>query len=797
MGLPVSSPTVVPTLSFHFADDKDNPDYGLKICQWIDDFVKDGFNGYYTSRNERFLSNRLWSEGKQDMNAFRDLMSIKGRKAFIHIDFSPPAIMPKYIQQIMDTFMSIDEDVQAEAVDTRSRKRRERDKKEAMFRMMHAQEIARYQQQSGAQLENPNEFTPDNKEELDIFFNLEYKLPEEAITEEATKKIFDENGFDTIKRVVIRDMVTTGLGVARVYTDVNGAIKIRRVKPENFFYSYTEYPDFRDCSFMGEKINMKITEFRKRFSKSFSEKEIWRMAMDYGEGQNKDRCSWDTIYEVSQYRPYDEWTMPVIYVEVKTDNSLFVKEKVSKKNIPIIDISTKKPEKVGENTTVSEKNLDKLYEGWYLSGAGTMLEWGKSKYDIRPQNNLSEQFFTYCPYMYDAFEMTNTAIPEKIKSSVTQMILAHLKIQQLVAKMKPAGTIYDISGLNNINLGDGQVLTPLKMQRYYQQTGDWYWNSEDEEGNRKTVPPILPAPNVEGVAQIQELIGIYNFYLERLQDDLGTNPAAAGQPINPRMGLGVMRQQIRAANSSISNIYEGWLNIGDQISNKVAILLWDDILYQTGVYKQYFEGKEYDKDSYFKMKMSLAPSAADKEYIENLTQTAVSAGILDFSQAFKVRNIKNPKIAELYLAKMQQQKMDQEMKMAQMRIRENQAVQNQSVQMNTRSKAMLDQLKAKGDLIKSDMEAENKQELELQKFVQQALLESMKTGKPLTPHVQEIVETYLSGNYNPQNNTQNRNGESLYSPGEGTQENGNKEPHSGEKPQQNTQEAPTQITKEK
>ena len=745
------------TLSFHFAHDKLDPKYGLEIAQWIGGFLDHGFDDYFTNRNLRFQANRLWATGRQPMTPFMDLMQINGKSSYVNIDFTPPAIMNKYIQQIMDVFMDLDEKPNCTAIDRRSNAKKLKEKRAAEFRMNHRKEIEAIQQQSGVPLEDPNKFVPEDKDELDIYFGLEYKLAEEAIVEKIINVVFDENILPETKRLILRDLIVTGLGCIRTYKDVNGEIKIVRIKPEDFVYSYCEYPDFRDAKFMGQMVSMSITDFRKRFSKEYmgagglDEKQIFELAKKYGNSVRKDNLTWDNTYYDMYFRPYDDWTVPVLYFEIKTDSTFFVKQKTTKRGTNIVDFSNETPQKTGDRTTVTPKNLDKIYCGWWLRGSSIMLDWGPSKYDVRPPDNQSEQMFSFCPYMYDGFEMRNVAIPERIKPSVFQMILAHLKIQQLIAKMRPAGLMIDVYGMNNISLGEGATMTPLKLLAYGQQTGDILWNSHGEDGETRLNPPIMPSPNVEGLTQIKQLIETYNFYLERLQADLGTNPAALGEGVNPRLGLGVMKQQVRAATSSVSNIYDAWLNIANSMASKVAIMSWDDIVYGVSVYKNFMDpSMKLDKEASFSTKMRMLPSDSEQAYIESITTSAIAAGTLEYEEAFKVKDIakNNVKLAEMYLSRMRKAKIKQANKDAMMKMQMNQQIQDHSVATNAQAKEAIEMTKGKAKLISNDMDNQNKKEQLLQQFVQQALLQSAKYGQPLDDITNEIVQKYLNGNIN-------------------------------------------------
>lgn len=744
-----------PTLDFHFTNEKDNPDFGLQIARWITTWIDSGFSGYYALRNKRFNDNRLWAEGIQDMTPFADLMQIDGKNAYINIDMTPPPIMKKYVEQVVDMFMDLKETPQVKAHDTRSLKQKQKDQKEAKFRMQYAQQIMQLQQKTGVQLENPQSFTPQDNDQLELYFGLEYKLPEEAIVKKVLNEIITENRIRETKRVVVGDGVKTGLQVVRTYRDENGRMIIRRVEPERFFYSYTEYPDFRDCSFVGEVVNMKVTEFRKRFaSGSFNignmdEKQIFDIVKRYAQNDSKQSMSWDKRYYTTFYRPYDDFTIPLIYFEIKTDDAVFAKEKITRSGNRVVDLMASKPVNVAETTKIHEKLYDKVYECWCIKDSSLVLRWGPSHNGLRNPDNMSEEYFSYSAYLYDAFEMRNMALPERALTSVNQMIFAHLKIQQIMAKMRPPGVLIDYSALLSITDGQGNKLKPLDAKRFFDQTGDAFFNSMDETGQRTGAVPFHPMPNSEGAQQIQELMGVYNFYLAKLQSDLGTNPSASAQPLQPRMGVEIVKEQIRIAESSVSNIYDGWLSVYSEAVKKAGIMLWDDIVFETSAYKSFIEGvTNINKQALFTYSIKMLPTEKDLAYIESLVNTALSSQQIDFLQAFKVRNIakENITLAEMYLSRMKKQKQMEDMQRQRMLMLTNEEIQQRSTMFNAQGREAVEMTKGKARVINTEVQNEARKEQLLQQFVQQALAMSMKTGQPLDGYTKEIVEKYLNGN---------------------------------------------------
>ncbi len=150
-----------------------------------------------------------------------------------------------------------------------------------------------------------------------------------------------------------------------------------------------------------------------------------------------------------------------------------------------------------------------------------MLEWGLKKNMIRPHDpkEIGNAEFSYSFYMYQNFDMRNIAVPEKIEVAVEQMQLAVLKIQQLVAKLKPIGAAVNIDALQAIDLGLAQSTTPLEIKKIYEQTGDLYYRGRDAEGNFLQ-QPITELANSAFLNQVQGLVQSYQSFFQLLQNEL-------------------------------------------------------------------------------------------------------------------------------------------------------------------------------------------------------------------------------------------------------------------------------------
>lgn len=727
-------------LNFHLGNSKLKRDVaeGLKISK----FLQKAYNsGYFNRRNKKFEKNRKFSRGKQPMAEFLDLLNVDGKEAFVNLDMKAPAIAPKFMQVIIGGFMKRDEKVKASAVDPVSVERKKYDREDAEFRMNFGDEIKDMEQTTGVKLVADRQFTPSDYDELELYFGLEYQLPEEILFEKGCDYVFNENGWPVIKRKVLEDIAETGMGATKTTVAPNGKIHIRRVIPENSFYGFSQYDDFREVSFLGEVISLKLVDIRNQYP-NLKEEDIYKLAQQAK--QYTQSVKWDDRFRYSIDRPYDDWTVDVLDYEIKTIDTMMYQAKTNKFGNLIVERKDKEPVRLGDNKELIKKDMYVIYRGVYVLNSNMMLEWGVAKNMIKPSisKNMADAYFSYSIYMHENLDLENMAIPERMETSIRQMTLAHLKIQQLIAKLRPSGLIIDIDSMSDINIGQGKALTPLELQKVYDQTGNIYYKRIKEDGETQNGLPIQEAPNTGSIGQIQELISVYNHYLERLRDEIGVNEYREGSGVNPKLGLGVQQAQIQASNNATDFIYDAYLNIYQQTAFKIALLLYDSVLYGGRQYQDYLN-PEAVKGKSFDVKIEVLPDDKERQFVEGMIQTALSAGMIEFEDAFRVRSIQNVKLAEMYLTKAKKNKQKAEMEKAQQNSEMNAQAQQQSLQMKAQMDAQLEQLQGQNRLAITQAESEMKQKISEQEFVQIALLKSYEIGRPLPKEMQSLVDSFF------------------------------------------------------
>lgn len=725
-------------LNFHAAssDKKKTKDFGLKIAKHIETH----FAGqYYTDRNKRIEKNVKFAMGKQPMQEYLSQMNIDGKDVYINLDTTPPPIAPKFVEVIIGSLMKRQESPRVSAVDPISVKQRFDDMADAKFRMENKEFISSLEQQLNLKLSNEDQYTPEDNDDLKLYFELEHRLPHEVFFEEGLQYILDTNSSSVIKRRLIFDLITAGYAATKSIMDSNGKIKIKRCIPQNMVYSFSEYDDFRDSSFIGEVTPMKISEVRVLYP-DIDEEVFYEISQKVKARNTVSR--WDEKYRYSDTRPYDELTVDVLQFELKTiDNLLYQVKKTSNGSI-VVDRKERNPERLGDNKEMIDKNIFVIYEGAYVMNSGIMLDWKKQKNMIKPSmpEKMAEAYFSYSIHMPDNYELNNLPMIQRMETSIRQMTLTHMKIQQIVAKMRPAGLMIDVDGLQNISLGEGKSISPLEIQKIYDQTGNIYYRSMTEDGQRAGAP-IAEVANSGSVQQLQELIQIFNYYLNRLREETGINELRDGAGINPRLGNKQLQAGIAASNNATDFIYDAYINIAENTMMKCGIMLSDAVNYRVAEYAKIVKADISNK--YFDIKVEMLPDDEYKQYLDGMVQTALSAGQIDFETAFNIRNIKNIKLGELYLARATKKKQKEAQQIAMQNSQMNAQSQQQSLQMKAQMDAQIEQIQGDYKINTVKTEQAMRSENDMQMFVMDILRKSYELDKPLTPELQQIVNNYF------------------------------------------------------
>lgn len=664
-------------------------EYGKNIAQYINGTIRSN-QGYYWLRNNRFRKNRNIANGRIDMKQFQDRLDFNGAVNYANINWACIKIAQTTVSRIVAGWMGRNEKIDCEAVDLSSQKARTQQANEAEFVLATKDKLAQLQGQSGVPMTKPDQFVPEDKDDLDQWVLQFNQLPEEIKYEMGVNDIFEANGFTgVLKEKQLHDSTETGFVGTYTYMNDSGEIIVERIKPENAIYSYSDYEDFRDTSWRGHVYVIKISELRAKYGKQYggtlTEEQIFSIAQTSKEWQYYDKITWLDNWNISMLRPYDEWNVNAIRFELKsvdTVGSTVTKVKVPNTNIESTFIRKSDGSPLKENQTYLEEKKWNIYEGVYLTDNNIMLDWGLKKNMIRPQDPKSsgDVEFSYSFYMYQNYDMRNVAIPEKIEEPLDQMIMARLKIQQLVAKMKPAGAAINVDAMQELDLGLASATKPLEVQKIWEQSGNLYYRGKDAEGN--PIPmPITELPNAGFAQQLEALIKDYQFHYQVLKDELGKDIGIQNQALQPRVAEGNVEAAQQEGNDATDYMYDAWLYNQEETARKIACLLNISVTYQGKMYRDIL--KEDDvKGRVFATKMKMLPTEREIASLEAMLNNSLQTDpqFWRYCDPFRISQMakEDVKLAQLFYRQAQKRCLKGEAAQAQANAQQNASIQQAS-----------------------------------------------------------------------------------------------------------------------
>lgn len=583
--------------------DKSSKEYGILIAKEIFGYTMSGLQGYFYNRNARFTKNRNYANGRINVQAmFQDRFQFNGKQNYIALNWNALQIVNRIVSGLVGRWMKRGEKIQVTAIDTLSVKEKQEAYENIEFILHNKQQLLKLQEESGVQIIPQNQELPVDQEELLLWQPQIQRLPDEILYETGCNDVLSSNGwFDVLKEKMLHDAAETLFVGTYTYMDSEGVIHVEWLKPENCIYSYSDFPDFRDTSWRGHLPSRKISELRRMYGKEFnpnnplalSEKDLWDIAQKAKDFQYWNNLQWTDVWVSSYMRPYDEWNVRSVEFELKSvDSETYTKTTTALSGSTYLEkgmpkTRSGKPKPKGDNQELIGDTNWNIYRGVYLPDCDRLLEWGLKTNMIRPQDpkEIGNAEFSYSFYMPQNYVMRNLAIPEKIEAAVDGMILALLKMQQVVARMRPTGAAINEDALQAIDYGLGDSNKEIDYKKLYDQTGDIYYRGRDAEGNPIPIP-ITELANTGFLGQMDGLIRDYQFHYQILKDDLGEDPNLITAAVQPRVTAGNVQTSQNEAENATDYVYSAYSNCMRITARKISCLLKDSVDYGSQAYRK-------------------------------------------------------------------------------------------------------------------------------------------------------------------------------------------------------------------
>ena len=701
-------------------EEKEKIEYGLAYFKKMYHDWKDNADMKVDSRRSRYVKSRSYAQGSQNVSKYKDLLDVQGDTSYLNLDWTPVNIIPKFLDLIVNDLANQEYEVIASAIDPISETLRERDKKMLFSKMLVHPAMKEFSRATGYNLDQKG-YVPKTQEELDIHMALNYKQSTEIAVENGVKFVMNVNNYDSVKKAVIRDLIVCGIGATKTSIDPNTGVKIKYVDPANLVTSYTNNEDYSDIQHAGEVYTITIGELKRIAGDQLTEADYEKIAKEYaGKNHNKDISPNYESY-MNEYQDefeYDKYRVTIMDAEFLSVNELKYEKKknayggytVTKKKGKY-----KKPKKSKFERELIKTSVKVVYSGKWIVGTDYCINYGLAKNMMRNKSNLTETKLSYVIYAPGTHKMVNKSMVERMIPFADQIQLAHLKLQQVIAKARPKGAAFELGALENVSKGDGGTFTPLELQEIYDQTGNIYYRTISDTGEPTGAVPIQELENGIG-GDMQKLISIYAHNLQMIRDVTGVNEAREGAKPPSEALVGVQKLQLMASNNATRNINDGDLSITKRVAECICMRLQDVISnkkklksYTSALGKSTMSMFGINKDislHEFGITLDVAPNEEEKSQLEANLQMSLAQKEIRLEDVITIRRIKNVKLANQVLMFRRKKYQEEEERKSKEAQKMNAEIQRQTTEQQSQLKMQETQLMAQIEQAKIESESQ-------------------------------------------------------------------------------------------
>ncbi len=658
------------------AEEKATLEYGLAVgraieSEWFKNY-RGGVNapGYAVNFNE-FHNLRLYARGEQPVQKYKDELAINGDLSYLNLDWKPVPVIAKFVDIVVNGISGRTYEINAFAQDPVCSRQRTDYATGLMTDIVAKDYLNSAQQILGVNAfnsENPDA-APQDKEELAIHLQMDFKQSVEVAEEEAINYILENNKYELTRRRLAYDL--TVLGIAAVKTTFNQAegVTVDYVDPAAMVYSYTDDPNFENLYYVGEVKSVSIPDIKKQFPQLTDE-----------ELETIQKYPGNPEYLRNWNGRYDDLTVQVVYFEYKTYQDQVFK---IKKNAFGLEKVLEKPDTFSppetENFEVITRSIEVLYSGAKILGHPMMLEWKLARNMTRPTGDTVKVNMNYNICAPRLYKGRINSLVKRITGFADMIQLTHLKIQQVLSRTVPDGVFLDMDGLAEVDLGNGTKYNPAEALNMYFQTGSIVGRSLTQEGdpNRGKVP-IQELQTGSGSAKISTLIQTYQYYLQMIRDVTGLNEARDGSTPDKNSLVGLQKLAAANSNTATRHILQAQLFLTVRTCENISLRVADALQYP--LTRQALENSisEYNVGTLdqlskinihdFGIFLQLEPDEEEKQQLEQNIQIALKTNSITLEDAIDIRNVKNLALANQMLKYRRKKKAQADQQAAQANI---------------------------------------------------------------------------------------------------------------------------------
>jgi len=598
--------------------------------------------GARNTRNRDIPLLRLYAQGRQPMDKYLDILCPKDefgkRKTFLDLSLDPLSIIPKFRSLVIGKFIKMEHDIIANAIDEKSGGERRNMRNKLWAQSIIEKELQPFKElmQAGVELPQAQKVIPSSVEELDMLESTgSFKLKWEIGMEKLLNDSFYISDWQTVKYRVYEDIFDVAKLATCDYTDkVDGKAKTRYVDIERLVSRYSDHKKYDNIDYAGEILDITPNDIRVMAGGQIPDEEIEKIVQMNRQGSNLEYTYNNDAEDF--YTKQGNISVKVLHLTWKSIDTV-KQEKIKSKDGETyynnVGYEFKKDESK-ENQEVLNGKVQMVYSAYWIIGTKYVWDYGHEEDIIRPTPKTVK-------LPYSIYKIADKSVLELMIASEDNFQLAWLKLQNEMAKAKPAGLAIDVGVLQNVYNGKNE-LKPLDILQIAREGGDVLFKSTTH--HNQVVSPNSTRPILElkgtGEADMQKWINIMDFNINKMRDTSGLNELMDSSTPPPNTLVGTAEIAAEGTNNVLYPMYNAYKWVTESTASNLAYRIQTILRYKD--YKPYEnvvsgnilnifkQGSPISASSYG-IKLLLKPSYAQKRDMVEKARHAYEKGVIKFS----------------------------------------------------------------------------------------------------------------------------------------------------------------------
>lgn len=543
--------------------------YYLDKCEWLYSSYMRGDCYIPYSKAIDYALNRLYAQGMQPINKYRDKLTIPnkedpqaGRKGWMNISWDILPIVPKFRSIILGKFEDIDYNIMVRAIDEQSNSARDEAKLQIMVESKYGELLNMYREligkdQSPEMKDAKLPYIPKTAEELEMMNQLgAIKLAWEVSMDRLCNDTQMKVNWPEIKRRLMEDAVDLGVIAVKDYQDPQTNLPgIRYVDPANLIIRQSRFNDYYDVTEAGEVTWYTIEQLRSfgisdedlQAAASLYQNQWNNPSMPYGFGNGQNAQTRDTI---------DSFRVAVLDCEFQSFDRMFFEGRMQNEREVLHELPHGSVKPTNKKNKFYPTQKPKFYRCKWIIGSKVIFDYGL-QFDVPYKQK------TQARSSYSCYRIADRSMINQIIASVDDFQMKVYKLRNAIAEATPAGIIVEIGHISNITLG-GNKMAPLDIFTMFNHTGKMLWkaqvNHRDGLMQQGGPPPIMPYPGGVG-PYLQELLTGMQHDLNMIRETTGLNAVVDASTPAPDALVGTAKIAEAATNHVLRPILYSYKSV--------------------------------------------------------------------------------------------------------------------------------------------------------------------------------------------------------------------------------------------